>query len=69
VAPSVPSATGYAVRGSNLGGGEILGKRPNGPWDPHSLTYNEYDISFRAYSDQAVTLTAQPYLGTMLKKE
>ena len=35
-------ATGWAVRGSNLGGGEIFRTRPDRPWAPPSLLYNEY---------------------------
>ena len=35
-------ATGWAVRGSNPGVGEIFRTRPDRPWGPHSLLYNGY---------------------------
>jgi hypothetical protein len=31
---------GWTVRGSNIGGGEILSTRPDRPWVPPSLQYN-----------------------------
>jgi hypothetical protein len=36
---------GWAVRGSNPGGGEIFRTRPDRPWDAPSLLYNGYWIS------------------------
>jgi hypothetical protein len=35
-------ATGWTVRGSNPGGGEISRTRPDRPWGPPSLLYNGY---------------------------
>jgi hypothetical protein len=35
-------ATGWTVRGSNPGGGEIFRTRPSPPWSPPSLLYNGY---------------------------
>jgi len=35
-------ATGWAVRGSNPGGGEIFRTCPGRAWDPLSLLYNGY---------------------------
>jgi hypothetical protein len=35
-------ATGWTVRGSNPGGGEIFRTRPDWPWGPPSLLYNGY---------------------------
>jgi hypothetical protein len=35
-------ATGWAVRASNPGGGEIFRTCPDRPWGPASLLYNEY---------------------------
>ena len=37
-------STGWTVRGSIPGGGRIFRTRPNRPWDPHILLYNEYQI-------------------------
>jgi hypothetical protein len=34
--------TGWTVRGSNLGGGEIFRPRPDQPWGPPTLLYNGY---------------------------
>jgi hypothetical protein len=39
-------ATGWTVRGSNPGGGEIFRTRPDRPWGLPSLLYNEYRVSF-----------------------
>ena len=38
-------ATGWTVRGLNSGGGEIFRARPDRPWGPPSLLYNEYRLS------------------------
>jgi hypothetical protein len=35
-------ATGWTVRGSNPGGGEIFRTRPDRLWGPPSLLYNGY---------------------------
>jgi hypothetical protein len=37
-------ATGWTVRGSNPGGGEIFRTRPDRPWVPPNLLYNEYRV-------------------------
>jgi len=37
-------ATGWTVRGSNPGGGEIFLTFPDRPWEPHSLLYNGYRV-------------------------
>jgi hypothetical protein len=37
-------ATGWTVRGSNPGGGEIFRTRPDRPWDPPSLLYNGHRV-------------------------
>jgi len=39
-------STGWAVRGSNPGGGEIFRTRPDRPRVPPSLLYNGYRVSF-----------------------
>jgi hypothetical protein len=36
--------TGWTVRGSNPGGGEIFRTCPGRPWDPPSLLYNKYRV-------------------------
>ena len=36
----------WTVRGSNSGGGEIFRTRPDQPWDPPSLIYNGYRVSY-----------------------
>jgi hypothetical protein len=36
--------TGWTVRGSNSGGGEIFFTRPDRPWGPPSLLYNGYRV-------------------------
>ena len=37
-------ATGWTVRGSNPGGGEIFHTCPDRPWGPPSLLYNGYRV-------------------------
>jgi hypothetical protein len=37
-------ATGWTVRGSNTGGGEIFRTRPDQPWGPFSLLYNGHRV-------------------------
>jgi hypothetical protein len=45
VAPSVwRLATGWTVRGSNPGGGEIFRTCPDRPWGPPILLYNGYRV-------------------------
>jgi hypothetical protein len=36
--------TGWTVRGSNPGGGEISRTRPDRAWSPPSLLYNGYRV-------------------------
>jgi hypothetical protein len=36
--------TGWTVRGSNPGGGEIFRTRPDRPWGPPNLLYNGYRV-------------------------
>ena len=38
--------TGWTVRGSNHGGGEIFRTRPFRPWDPPSILRNGYRVSY-----------------------
>jgi hypothetical protein len=37
-------ATGWTVRGSNPGGGEIFRTYPDRPWGPPILLYNGYRV-------------------------
>jgi len=37
-------ATGWTVRVSNPGGGDIFRTHPDRPWGPHSLLYNGYRV-------------------------
>jgi len=47
IAQSVqPLATGWTVRGSNFGAGEIFGTRPERPWGPPSLRWNGHRALF-----------------------
>jgi hypothetical protein len=39
-------ATSWTVRGSNLGGSEIISTRPHRPWGQPSLLWNGYRVSF-----------------------
>jgi len=39
-------ATGWTVRGSDPGGGEILLTCPDRPWGPPNLVFNWYRVSF-----------------------
>jgi hypothetical protein len=51
-------ATGWTVRGSNPGGGEIFRTRPDRPWDPPSLQHNGYWVFTGGKA--AVVLTPTP---------
>ena len=37
-------STGWTVRGSNPGGGEIFRARPDRPWGPPNVIYSEYCV-------------------------
>jgi hypothetical protein len=62
-------ATGWTVRGSNPGGGDILRSRPDRPWGPSSLLYNGYRVSFPGVKRRGVELTTHPHIAPGLKKE
>jgi hypothetical protein len=55
-------ATGWTVRGSNPGGGEIFRTCPDRPWGPPSLLYNGYRVFPGVKSSRGVTLTPRPLL-------
>ena len=56
-------ATGWTVRGSNPGGGEIFRTRPDRPWGPPNLLYNVYRIYF-----SGLGVDHPSHLVPMLKK-
>jgi hypothetical protein len=55
-------ATGWTVRGSNPGGGEIFRTRPDRPWGPPSHLYNGYRVFPGVKSGRGVKLTTHPLL-------
>ena len=55
-------ATGWKVRGSNPGGGEIFRNYPDLPSGPPSLLYNGYRVFPRGKDGRSVTLTTHPHL-------
>jgi len=62
-------ATGWTVRGSNPGGGEIFRTCPDRPWGPPSLLYNGYRVFPGVKSGRGVTLTPHPLLVPLVMKE
>jgi len=61
-------ATGWTVRGSNIGGGEIFRTRPDRSWGSPSLQYNGCKVIPGGKSGRDVALIAHPYLAPRLKK-
>ena len=68
-------ATGWTVRGSNAGGGEIFRTCPDRPWGPPSLLYNGYRVFSRGKErpgrdadpsppSSAVVMKGQSYTST-----
>jgi hypothetical protein len=55
-------ATGWKVRGSKPGGGEILRTYPDRPWDSPSLLYNGYRVFPGGKAGRGVKLTTHPHL-------
>jgi len=53
-------ATGWTVRGSNPGGGEIFRTRPDRLWGPPSLLYNGYRVFSGGKAGRGVALTTNP---------
>jgi hypothetical protein len=62
-------ATGWKVRGSNPGGGEIFRTRPDRHWGPLTLLYNGYRVSFPGVKRPGRGVDHPPHLPPMLKKE
>jgi hypothetical protein len=65
---SVGIATGWTVRGSNPGGGEIFLTRPDRPWGSPSLLYNRYRVSFPGVKRPGRGVNHPPNLTPRLKK-
>ena len=59
-------ATGWTVRGSNPGWGEIFRTRPDRPWDPPSLPYNGYRLSFPGVQTPGRVVGHLPHLAPRL---
>jgi hypothetical protein len=62
-------ATGWTVRGSNPGEGEIFRTYPDRPWGPPSLLFNEYRVFPGVECGRGVTLTPRPLLVPCSKTE
>jgi hypothetical protein len=62
-------ATGWTVRGSNPGVGEISRTRPDRPWGPASLLYNGFRVSFPGVMWPERGVDHPPHLAPRLKKE
>jgi hypothetical protein len=54
-------ATGWTVRGSNPGGGEIFRTRPDRPWVTPSPLYSGYRVVPGGKSGRGVALTTHPF--------
>jgi hypothetical protein len=61
-------ATVWTFRGLNPGGGEIFRTRPDRPWGPPSLPYNEYRV-FPGVERPGRGVDHPPHLAPRLKKE
>ena len=61
-------ATGWTVRGSNPGGGEIFRTCPDRHWGPPSLLYNGYRVFPGVKCGRGVTLTSHPLLVPWSRK-
>jgi hypothetical protein len=55
-------ATGWKVRGSNLGGGEIFRTYPDRLRGPPSLRFNGYRVFLGGKGGRGVVLTTHPHL-------
>jgi len=62
-------ATGWTVRGSNPGGGEIFRTCPDRPWGPLSPLHKGYRVFTGVKSGRDVTLTPHPLLVPLVMKE
>jgi hypothetical protein len=68
---SVGIATRYRLDGPGLSrcGDEIFRIRPDRPWDPPSLLYNGYPVSFPEVKRPGCGANHPPHLVPRLKKE
>ena len=62
-------ATGWTVRGSNPGGGEIFHTCPARPCGPPSLLYNRYRVFPWVKNGRGVTLTSHPLLVPLVMED
>ena len=62
-------ATGWMVRGSNPGGGEIFRTCPDRPWGPPSLLYNGYRVFPGGKERPGRDADPSPPSSTVVKKE
>jgi hypothetical protein len=61
-------STGWTVRGSNPGGGEIFHTRPVRPWGPPILLYNGYRVSFPGVKRPGRGVDHSPSSSTEVKE-
>ena len=64
----IATATGWTVRGSNPGRGEIFRTCPDRPWDPPSLLYNGYRVFPGVKSGRGERLTPHHLLVPWSRK-
>jgi len=60
-------ATGWTVRRSNPGRGEIFRTRPDQPWSPPSLLYKAYRVSFLGVKRPGLGVVHTPLLSSKVK--
>ena len=61
-------ATGWMVRASNPGGGEISRNRPDRPWGPLGSLYNRYRVSFTGVKRPGHDVNHQPPSSVEVKE-
>ena len=62
-------ATGWTVRGSNPGAGEIFRTCPDRSWGPPSLVYNEYHVFAGGKEQPGRDAGSSPTSSAVVKKE
>ena len=62
-------ATGWTVRGLNPDAGENFRTCQDRPWDPPSLLYNGYRISFQGVKRPGRAVDHQPSFSTKVKEK
>jgi hypothetical protein len=63
----IATGTGWTVRGSNAGVGEIFRTRPDRPWGPPSLLQNGYRVSFPGVKGPGRGIDHPPPYSTVVK--